>query len=143
MAYRNLEEQPMSDTKRQQYIITTIAIMFTLLLAGCVTDPYHKTGMDSNVFETERLLAEAGFQMKPADTPEKLAHLKTLAQWTVTPQVRDGNIHYAYADATYCECLYVGTAQAYHRYLNLAKEERTTRRRREAKKWYWYDRWGR
>ena len=133
----------MRHKKRHKVIITTIAGILTLWLAGCVTDQYKETSRDSDVFETQRLLAEAGFKKEPADTPEKLAQLKTKAQGAVTPQVRDGSIHYVYADATYCQCLYVGTAQAYQRYVNLAKVERTTKRRQQAKKWYWYENWGR
>jgi len=37
----------------------------------------------SEATDTEQLLAAAGFKMKPADTPERLAHLKTLTQLKV------------------------------------------------------------
>ena len=43
-----------------------------LSVTGCAAIRAHQT------VETEQVLAAAGFQVKPADTPEKLAHLQTL-----------------------------------------------------------------
>ena len=63
---------------------------------------------------TEQLLAGAGFQKKVADSPAKLAHLRTLtpARKLVTHR-REDQLYYVYADPDTCKCLYVGTAAQY------------------------------
>ncbi len=67
---------------------------------------------------TEQLLANAGFHMKLADTPEKLANLSTLTpRRTLIPQERDNQLYYVYADPDLCKCLYVGTSMQYERAL--------------------------
>ena len=64
----------------------------------------------------------AGFQMKPADTAERVAHLQTLtpAQARAAHRTRDGKLLYVYADPKGCQCLYVGDEAAYQRYQQLA-----------------------
>jgi hypothetical protein len=78
---------------------------------------------------TEQILAGAGFQKKVADSPAKLAHLKTLtpARKLVTHQ-REDRLYYVYADPETCKCLYVGTAAQYQ----LALANRLERDRLEA-----------
>jgi hypothetical protein len=67
---------------------------------------------------TEQLLAAAGFEMKLADTPEKLANLSALTpRRTLIPQERDNRLYYVFADPDLCKCLYVGTAMQYQRAL--------------------------
>ena len=73
---------------------------------------------------TESLLAAAGFKVKLADTPEKLAHIKTLTQHKLVPQMKDGQVVYVYADATTCQCVYAGTEDAYQRYQQLAIQKK-------------------
>jgi hypothetical protein len=76
---------------------------------GLMDDPWTTQG-------TEQLLAAAGFEMKLADTPEKLANLNTLTpRRTLIPQERDNRLYYAYADPDLCKCLYVGTSTQYER----------------------------
>lgn len=88
------------------------------MLAGCAWI------QNRQAIETERILAAAGFQMKFADTPEKIAHLQTMTQRKLVPHQRDGKVYYVYADANECKCIYVGTEQAYQRYQKLAFEKR-------------------
>ena len=82
--------------------------------------------------DTEQLLAAAGFKMKLADTPAKMAHLKTLTQHKIVPHQKDGAIYYIYADATTCQCFYWGQDLSYQRFMqlqeqqNIADEERMT-----------------
>ncbi len=72
---------------------------------------------------TEQLLAAVGFQMKLADTPEKLANLRTLTpRRTLIPQTHDDRVYYIYADPDLCECLYVGTSAQYQRALQKSFE---------------------
>ena len=114
---------------------TVITILSLLLLAGCATAPDGEEAGRHGVVETKRLLSEAGFEMKTAQSPEELAHLATLTQWTIIPKVQEDTIEYEYADATYCKCLYVGTGVAYQRYLRLLRQEKDARREEQARKW--------
>jgi Mg/Co/Ni transporter MgtE len=69
---------------------------------------------DWTTLATEQILAGAGFHKKVADSPAKLAHLKTLkpARKLVTHQ-REDQLYYVYADPETCKCMYVGTAAQY------------------------------
>lgn len=80
----------------------------------------------------EELLAAAGFQMKLADTPERMAHLQTLAQRQVMPHDQNGQVRYVYADATGCKCLYVGDEKQYDEYEKLLAQQRVADEEQEA-----------
>ena len=73
--------------------------------------------------DTEAVLAAAGFQMRPADTPEKLAHLQTLTPRRIVPHAKDGQMFFVYADPTGCQCVWVGDQAAYQRYQQLALQK--------------------
>ena len=97
---------------------------FDLQVAG--TSPSYRVAVESFGFmeepwttkRTEQRLAAAGFEMKLADTPEKLANLNTLTPWrTLLSQERDNRLYYVYADPDLCKCLYVGTSLQYERAL--------------------------
>jgi hypothetical protein len=81
--------------------------------------------------DTERLLVAAGFQMKLADTPEKLADLEQLPQRRIVPQEHEGQNLYLYPDARFCKCLYAGSERAYRRFDRLALLRGFEERRRE------------
>jgi hypothetical protein len=106
--------------------IAVVAVVSGFALAGCAW----LQNMEAD--DTEQVLSAAGFQMKPADTPEKLAHLQTLTQRKLVPHERDGRLYYVYADANHCKCLYVGTEQAYQRYQKFALEKQIANEQREA-----------
>jgi hypothetical protein len=71
------------------------------------------------VEQRESLLAQAGFEPRPADTADKLAHLAGLKPHTVVAFTKDGRRLYGYADPDGCRCLYVGDEAAYRRYREL------------------------
>jgi hypothetical protein len=73
---------------------------------------------------TESLLAQAGFRQVPADTPKKLAHLKTLPQRQLVARTHEGQKYYVFADAEGCKCMYVGRDQQYQSYRALARDQR-------------------
>jgi hypothetical protein len=87
-----------------------------LLLSGCAAIE------KSNAMDTERLLSASGFRMKLADTSEKLANIKAMTQRKVVPHIKDGAVYYAYADAEFCKCLYLGTESNYQQYEKIAIE---------------------
>src|SRR5258708_2927936 len=92
-------------------------LMVTVGLAGCASIQAADTR------DTEQLLAAAGFQMKAADTPEKLARLQSLPPRKVVQRVRDGVQHYVYADPKVCTCIYAGTEPQYQDYKKLRREQ--------------------
>ncbi len=80
----------------------------------------------------EQLLAAAGFKMQLANTPERLAHLKTLTQQKIVVHQKDGINYYVYADATTCQCIYIGQDANYQKFQqlqvqqNIAQEQQMT-----------------
>ncbi|HEY7253160.1 MAG TPA: hypothetical protein VIG37_21860 [Methylomirabilota bacterium] len=95
-----------------------IVVMVVLAVAGCAT----VRGQDA--LAAEQVLAAAGFHMKLADTPEKLARLQTLTPGKLVPHQRDGRLYFVYADPDFCKCLYVGTEQNYQEYQRLGLQRR-------------------
>ncbi len=89
--------------------VTALAASLGIFLPGC--------GM--MVEDTEQMLSAAGFTMKVADTPEKLAHLETLTQHKLVHHTRDGKLYYVYADATVAKALFVGDEKAYQDFQKL------------------------
>jgi hypothetical protein len=99
---------------RQGSLHRAIIAVVTLVLAGCT--------VPQNVTRMEDLMIKAGFQVRRADTPERLAHLRTLAPRTLVRHDRDGTPHYVFADVDGCQCVYVGNEAAYQHYRKLAQE---------------------
>ena len=92
-------------------------MVLAVALAGCASTA------NENAMNIERMLAAAGFQVKLADTPEKMAHLKQLGQRRLIPISRDDKVMYFYADSESCKCLYVGTEADYQEYQRLAIQQ--------------------
>ncbi|MHB2166454.1 hypothetical protein [Alsobacter sp. R-9] len=84
------------------------------------------------VQDKENMLSAAGFQMRPADTPEKITAIRTLPPHRFVQQTNNGQPVWIYADPTICGCLYVGNQQAWQTYRqmvfqqNLANEQQMT-----------------
>ena len=85
----------------------------SLAVAGCATMPHKGTA------SIEELLAAAGFQKRPADTPERLAHLNAMPRQKLVVANTDGNAVYTYADPDGCQCFYVGGSKEYSAYQRL------------------------
>jgi len=73
-----------------------------LVLSGCATIRRHEAA------RTEQLLAAAGFQRRPADSPERRQDLTTMPPFKLVAQSKDGNVVYTFSDPANCRCLYVG-----------------------------------
>jgi hypothetical protein len=97
-------------TLRASAIALTVPL---LALTGCAT--LQRLGAQ----DTERVLAAAGFQMRPADTPERLADLNAMPPHKIVSHTKDGNVVYTYADPQNCHCLYVGGPKEYSKYQGL------------------------
>jgi hypothetical protein len=86
-----------------------VALLCLVNFAGCATL------QASDTRSAEYALAAAGFHVRPADTPEKLAQLAGLTPRTLMRRPLDGEVQYIYADLTICQCLYVGSEAEYQR----------------------------
>lgn len=82
--------------------------------------------------QVESTLAAAGFKMKPADTPERLAKLQSMPVRKIVTDQRDGETVYLYADPDFCKCLYVGRQEQYDRYQRLAIQRQIAQDRVQA-----------
>jgi hypothetical protein len=106
--------------------VVMLALIVALPLTGCAAI------QRSEAKDTEQLLAAAGFQAKPAETPEKLTNLRTMPARQLVSQAKDGNMVYTYADPDYCQCLYVGGPKEYSAYQRLAVEKKIAQERLDA-----------
>ena len=117
------------------------AFLAAALLGACqTTQP-----PDYGAFEDQ--LAAAGFVMKPANTPDRQAMIARLPAHQFLVRQNGDTIHYVYADALVCDCLYVGTQQAYDQFRanqvaeRLATEQQLTAITYADSAWSW-DAWG-
>ena len=84
-----------------------VGVATALVMAGCASQ---------QAKSTESVLAAAGFDVRYADTPDKLTHLEQLTQRKLVEHSRDGKPAYVYADAKGCKCLYAGDEKDYQAY---------------------------
>ncbi|MBS0379497.1 MAG: hypothetical protein JSS29_13490 [Proteobacteria bacterium] len=118
------------------------AVLFLVALAvvSCQSAP-------PNFGAYEDQLAAAGFLMKPANTPARQQMLSRLPPHTFLIRSNGGVTHYVYADPLVCDCLYVGTQQAYDQYRatqmqeNLASERQLAALTYDDAAWSW-NAWG-
>jgi len=107
-------------------IITLLLTSLLLVLTGCAMIE------KSDATDTEKLLAASGFKMKLADTPEKLANITAMTQRKVVPHSKNGAVYYAYADAEFCKCIYLGSELNYQEYERIAIEKNIARMNEDA-----------
>jgi len=88
---------------------TRYAAALMLGVTGCVSP-------QQQVAQKEDLLAAAGFQVRPADSPHRLAAMKMLPPNRFVTKVVNGNPVYLYADPLDCNCVYLGTQQNWDAY---------------------------
>jgi len=115
-----------------------MVVIAGLGLAGCADAVQQKDDM----------LAAAGFRIKPADTPERLALLKKLPPHKFTMRTTpNGSVSFLYADPTVCKCLYYGDETAYATYRQMALAQQLADKRLMAAQmeqdaaWNWHA-WG-
>ena len=75
---------------------------------------------------------EAGFKMRFTDSSSQLQNAQSMTQRQLVPHMKDGQVYYVYADAEYCQCVYVGTEQAYQRYQKIAIQQKIAEERMQA-----------
>ena len=86
-----------------------LALAACLAIAACATP-------QQRAENRENLLSAAGFAVLPANTPARVASLRSLPPNKVVQQVKGGTVRYVYADPLVCACLYTGDQAAYGRY---------------------------
>lgn len=104
-------------TTRRRVGMALPVLGLVLLCGGCGAMQRQKTR------EAESTLSAAGFKMKPADTPEKLAQLTAKPQLKLKPLQHHGKLYYAYVDADGCRCSYIGDQSAYQNYQSLMQQK--------------------
>jgi hypothetical protein len=113
-----------------------IALIGLFAIAACQSQSALVTQKEDN-------LAAAGFVVRPANTPERIAMLNRLPPHQFVQRVNGDAVHYVYADPLVCGCLYVGTQQAYNQYKlheqqqNLADEQLMTAQTYSDGAWNW------
>ncbi len=97
-----------ADTVDHRRHVGSMALAAAILaVAGCATIQREEAA------RTEQLLITAGFQMQPADTPQRLADLNSMPPRKLVVQSKNGNVVYTYADPDKCRCVYVGGPKEY------------------------------
>jgi hypothetical protein len=111
-------------------------VLSAVALGACET-------IQQRVAQKEDALAAAGFEIKPANTPERETMLKRLPPNKFVQRSHGDTTHYVYADPLVCNCLYVGTQQAYdilkehEREQHLADENQMTAQTYSDSTWNW------
>ena len=99
-----------------QFTKICLLLIISITLISCTFGPKPAPSNSRNI---ERLLQEAGFVRNPADTPEKMERIRSEVQRKVIPVQEEGQTYYLYADADFCQCLYVGDERAFNRFEEL------------------------
>lgn len=124
---------------RSSHFFVAPAIAVALLgasLSGCVTTR-------AAIEHKENDLSAAGFIDHPADTAEREAMLTRLPANTFVRKVNGDTVTYVYADPKACNCLYVGTQQAYGAYQkamqakNLVDQQQLAAQEYSDAQWNW------
>jgi hypothetical protein len=98
-----------TQTKRFKVLLAAAAVVAVAI--GCSTTK-----------DTENLLSSAGFKAVPADTPERVAHLKSLPSDKISATQRNGTLYYVFPDPKQ-NMLYVGQEAEYQKYRSLRRQK--------------------
>jgi hypothetical protein len=101
---------------KNRFTIFASLLIVSLFAVSCTFGPKPVVSPSRNI---EGLLLDAGFVRNPADTPEKMARIQSEVQRKVIPVQEEGQTYYLYADADFCQCLYVGDERAFNRFEEL------------------------
>ena len=99
-----------------------------MLLAGCAETPQERAA------RIEPMLSAAGFQMLPADTPQRIAETQRLTPLKVRYYLDNGKPRYWFNDPVNCHCVYVGGQKNYQQYEQIRLEIRPRKSRRKRRR---------
>jgi len=103
--------------------VRVLIAVAVISLAGCAS--YAERYAQAN----EQGLEAAGFERRPADTPEKLSSLQALSQRKIVIYTWQDRLYFAWPDARFCKCLYVGNEAQYQEYVRLGFEQKLRQER--------------
>jgi hypothetical protein len=109
-----------------------LAAVIGIFMVGCATAP------SSNPAASQAdLLAQAGFTLRTADTPKKLAYFNSLPAQKVVQQNYKGKTHYVVCPDRSTKQCYVGDEAAYQRYQQLSLQQNISAERRAVSEQRW------
>jgi hypothetical protein len=85
-------------------------------VAGLTLGVVTCASQQQQVSQKEDLLAAAGFQVRVADTPQRMAALRSLPPNKFVTRLANGSTVYQYADPLVCKCVYFGGQQNWDAY---------------------------
>jgi Tfp pilus assembly PilM family ATPase len=134
-------------TIRKLAVLATTAATLTMTVPAAAATK-------GSIEKKEDALAAAGFEPKPANTPERQQMLARLPADKFSQRVTGDATMYVYADPKVCNCLYVGDQTAYAAYQRQAQAKQIADEQQEAAQDYqdaqwdwgawgpWGPRWG-
>jgi hypothetical protein len=118
-----------SDGRRQPCrFVAALAIAIAALLAGCAVQETPQ----QRAARIEPMLAAAGFQMLPADTPSRVAETQRLTQLKVRYFIDNGKPRYWFNDPVNCHCVYVGGEKNYQQYEQIRLSQQAAQQEAQA-----------
>ena len=103
--------------KRNKTTSTVFVMLFFVFIIGCAGT------QKTSPLQMYELLVRAGFELRTADTPNKLNFIKSLPQKKVVAKKENEKLYYLYVvDTSSCKCMYVGDEQDYQRLHQMIKE---------------------
>jgi hypothetical protein len=103
-----------------------LAIAIIMLLAGCAETPQERAA------RIEPMLSAAGFQMLPADTPQRIAETQRLTPLKVRYYLDNGKPRYWFNDPVNCHCVYVGGQKNYQQYEQIRLRDQAAQEQAQA-----------
>jgi hypothetical protein len=103
-----------SRERRTPLMLPRLSILRSLVFLPILASPIvaKDRAIPNNLFTL------SGFEVKFADTPERLAVLKSFPANKIVARNRGGKNYFVYAEPNGCVCAFVGTPEAYARYRN-------------------------
>lgn len=101
--------------------ILTVTVLITIV-TGCTAYRHKK------ILKIEVELIRAGFQLKSANTPEKLAHIKAMPKDKLILHKYKNKLYYIFADPA-TEGIYIGTKENYNTFKENLRENEINNRR--------------
>jgi hypothetical protein len=106
--------------------LVSIFAIVSLMLHGCAESVQHRAQ------RLEPMLSAAGFQMLPADTPQREQALTSHTPLKMRYHFSNGKPHYWFADPYVCNCVYVGNEAEFQKYQQLKLQEQMVQREQVA-----------
>jgi len=108
--------------RKNKLTLAGFLVLSLAFLIGCAG-----TGKMSP-FQIDEMLVRSGFQLRTADTPEKLDFLKSLPKNRFLHKKRNDKELYFYVNDASCQCMYIGNEKAYQHFKQSVKENQLDKR---------------